>query len=111
MHPLRYHAGQIEVQEEAHSRALAGRMAGWVGPAAEFAERADMLLFAAPEASGTLAFTVVSGPAPLAQAEPGGAMRIRIPAATASRFHDGGYGGLAINLGESRRVRRTDACA
>lgn len=102
MRPLRYHAGQLEVQEEANSRALADRMAGWVGPAGEFAERADLLLFAFAGDEG-FRFAVVSGPPPLATVAAGSA--VRISAATRPMFEDGPVGGLAINLAEARRVR------
>lgn len=103
MSPLHYHAGQLAVQAEANSRDLADRMAQWVGPAGEFAERADMLVFAMPESDGHLRFAVISGPAPLATAT--GTSGIRIHAARPPHFSDGPVGGLAINLGEARRVR------
>jgi hypothetical protein len=77
-------------------------MARWVGPAGDFAERADLLVFAAPDREGVLGFSVISGRAPLVSA---GADAIRIPSAQAPFFHDGAYGALAINLGEARRVR------
>lgn len=102
MRPLQYHAGQLEVQAEANSRALADRMAGWVGPAGEFAERADLLLFAFADAV-RFRFAAVSGPPPLARVTGGSA--VRIDAAAAPAFVDGPAGGLAINLGEARRVR------
>jgi uncharacterized protein len=101
--PLQYHAGQIEVQTEANSRELADRMARWVGPAGDFAARADLLLFAAPDDAGVLQFLVVSGQAPLLSV--GGDATMHIPAARAPQFRDGMYGALAINLGEARRVR------
>lgn len=102
MRPLRYHAGQLEVQTEANSRALADRMAGWVGPAGEFAERADLLLFALASDEG-FRFAAVSGPPPLATVTGGSA--VRISEATRPTFEDGQVGGLAINLHEARRVR------
>lgn len=100
---LRYHAGQLEVQAEANSRALADRMADWVGPAGEFAERADLLVFAFGGPEGALRFAVVSGAGPLATIE--GASAVRIAAAHAQQFKPGRIGGLAINLAEARRVR------
>lgn len=103
MTPLQYHAGQIEVQEEANARRLADQMAHWVGPAFEFAERADLLLFAAPAADGTLQFDIISGPAPLVRANGDGSMQL-LPAA-AHRFRDATYGVLAMNLAEARRSR------
>lgn len=103
MTPLRYHAGQIEVQQEANSRSLADQMAHWVGPAFEFAERADLLLFAAPDAAGTLKFDLISGPPPLVRANADGSMQL-LPE-SAHRFRDAVYGVLAMNLAEARRSR------
>lgn len=106
MRPIKYHVGQLEVQAEANSRALADRMAAWVGPAGEFAERADLLLFAFADARG-FRFAAVSGPPPLAAVAGGSA--VRIEAATRPTFEDGHVGGLAINLAEARRVRLNGA--
>ena len=102
MRPLQYHHGQVEVQQEANSRDLADHMAHWVGPAAEFAERADLLVFAHRHSDGTLRFSSVSGKAPLVRMHGGSALKLHegdwsLP--------DGRVGGLAINLGERRRVR------
>lgn len=104
MPPLKYHPGQIAVQAEANTRPLADHLAHWVGPVAEFALGADMFLFAAPEEDGALHFTVLSGPAPLADVAGPDALRIGFtrsgPVPTAGRV-----GGLAISLGLARRAR------
>jgi len=89
------------VQDEANTRELAGRLAHWVGPAAEFAERADMLVFAALGEDQRLHFAAVSGPAPLLRIDGASSLRLK----TESRLQSGPVGGLAINLGEARRVR------
>ena len=101
MRPLQYHHGQLEVQDEANTRELASRMAHWVGPAAEFAERADMLVFAALGEDERLHFAGLSGPPPLIRVEGPSSLRL-----DATRLPPSGpVGGLAINLGEARRVR------
>jgi hypothetical protein len=101
MRPLQYHHGQLEVQDEANTRELAGRLAHWVGPAAEFAERADMLVFAALGDDDRLHFAAMSGPAPLLRADGSSTLRLKASGLVPS----GPVGGLAINLGEARRVR------
>jgi hypothetical protein len=102
MRALEYHRGQIEVQEEANSRDLADHMAHWVGPAVEFAEMADLLVFASQAGDGTLQLTAVSGPAPLVEMDGDSALRLTTPGL---KLPAGLVGGLAINLGERRRVR------
>jgi hypothetical protein len=102
VHALQYHHGQIEVQQEANSRDLADHMAHWVGPAGEFAELADLLVFARPAGDGRLEFTAVSGPPPLARVAGESALRLE---ASGPGLQPGRVGGLAINLGERRRVR------
>jgi hypothetical protein len=100
--PLQYHHGQIEVQQEANSSDLADHMAHWVGPAGEFAERADLLVFAQQADGGQLQFTAVSGPPPLVKVS--GSSKLRL-GASGLDMPPGRIGGLAINLGERRRVR------
>ena len=101
MRPLQYHHGQLEVQDEANTRELASRMAHWVGPAAEFAERADMLVFAAQGEDEQLHFAGLSGPAPLIRVDGQSSLRLE----ASHLLPNGPVGGLAINLGEVRRVR------
>ena len=53
---LVYHAGQIEVQEEANTRPAAENLADWVGPVGQFASVADMFLLASADEAGDLRF-------------------------------------------------------
>ena len=103
MRPLRYHEGQIEVQQEAGTRDLADRMAHWVGPAADFAARADLLLFSYEADDGALHFAAISGQPPLVEVSDASALRIA--GASGASLPAGRLGGLAINLAEQRRVR------
>ena len=100
--PLHYHAGQLAVQAEANTRILADRMANWVGPAADFALGADLLLFSHLTPVGDISFIAVFGPPPLV--ETAGSGYLRIPAAVGV-LPTGPVGGLAINLSQARRVR------
>ncbi len=101
MHPLQYHPGQVAVQQEANTRDLADHLAQWVGPAREFAERADLLVFA-HQSDGHLHFTAFSGTPPLVHAAGPSALLVD---GQSGRLRPGLLGGLAINLGEARRVR------
>ncbi len=65
MPPLTYHAGQLAIQEEAKTTHIAMRLASWIGPVAQFSCEADLLLFAMTNPDNGLAFTAVSGTAPL----------------------------------------------
>jgi len=102
MHALQYHHGQLEVQEEANSRDLADHMADWVGPAAEFAELADMLVFAHRAENGQLQLTCLSGAAPLVDVDGSSSLTIK---SRLNGLPSGRVGGLAMNLAERRRVR------
>lgn len=104
MPPLRYHAGQVAVQDEANTRALADHLAHWVGPVEEFAEQADIVVFAAPGPAGWLEATMLSGPPPLARATGPGQLAFRFPEGGAPP-PAGVVGGLVINLGLLRRAR------
>ena len=104
--PLVYHAGQIAVQEEARTRTVADRLAGWVGPVAEFSAGADMFLLATTDDDGALRFTVLSGPPGFV--EPAGRPTLRLPVPPAIVLagpEPTPCGGLAINLGVWRRAR------
>ena len=99
---LQYHAGQLEVQTEANTRKLAAQLAGWVGPVAEFATTADLILLAVQDTSGALAFTAVSGRAPLVDVAGRGTLSLPIldlPEGTRP------VGGLTIALEYSQRAR------
>jgi hypothetical protein len=101
---LVYHAGQIEVQEEANTRPAADNLAGWVGPVGQFASVADLFVLAAPDAAGDLRFAVVSGAAPLVEFEGGSVVRfagLTLPWAEV----EAKAGGIAISLPQLRRAR------
>jgi len=121
MPPLRYHQGQVEIQAEAKTTHVAEMLARWVGPVAEFAQGADLFLLAMATPAGTLAFTVLSGAAPLVEIQRDSGLRLRHqvdgPDADSElriRFKtDLGLpvtnptlcGGLVINLAQARRAR------
>lgn len=105
MPPLRYHHGQLSIQEEAKTTAVAERLAHWVGPVAEFALQADIVLLAAPDAEGTLRFSVFSGAPPLLQVTGEEPVRLRLPPLVTERLTEGRYGGLVISLATARRAR------
>lgn len=121
MPPLRYHPGQIAIQEEAKTTHVAERLAHWVGPVAEFAMGADIFLLATANPDDTLAFTVLSGAPPLVEAPGKSGLRVRhqpgesgIDTDLLIRFKpDLGphviqstpCGGLVINLAQARRAR------
>ena len=101
---LQYHAGQIEVQEEANTRPVADMLADWVGPVAEFSRMADMILLATPDDDDDLRFATVSGAAPLVEVL--GEQGLLIPELSLALQTDRVLaGGLAINLSQRRRAR------
>lgn len=101
---LRYHAGQIAVQEEARTRIVADKLAGWHGPIAEFASEADVILLATADGQGALRVATLWGPPPLAEATADGALRLAFPAGGPAP--DGGpCGGLVVNFEAARRAR------
>jgi uncharacterized protein len=107
MSPLKYHAGQLAIQTEASTLLVAEQLARWVGPVAEFARGADLVLLAAPDTQSILNFTVLSGNPPLIEPikdEYG--LRLRMPDGLAglSSFQCF-YGGLVISLANARRAR------
>lgn len=117
MPPLRYHEGQLAVQQEAKTTQIAERLAHWVGPIAEFAKISDLFLFVMAGSDKSLQFTVLSGKPPLMNARTGSDIRLQFPPDCAPRVTaPTACGGLAISLGQARRVRvnghlipRTDA--
>jgi hypothetical protein len=106
MMPLVYHSGQRAAQEEAGTVRVADKLADWVGPALQFALGADLFVLALPDAGGGLRFEVLSGEAPLVEAEDGADIVLRLPPALAGRVGSpNACGGLAISLAEARRAR------
>jgi hypothetical protein len=105
MPPLRYHEGQLSIQEEAKTTVVAERLAHWVGPVANFALEADMVLLAAPDAGGVLRFSVLSGPPPLVEIAGEEPVRLRLLGGMTGELPQGRYGGLVISLAKARRAR------
>lgn len=105
MAPLRYHAGQRSIQEEAKTTHVAEKLAHWVGPVAQFAHDADLILLAALDQAETLRFSVLSGAPPLVEVVDGPDVRLRFPAALSDRLPQGRCGGLAISMALARRAR------
>jgi hypothetical protein len=106
MKPLAYHPGQRAVQEEAGTVRVADKLADWVGPVAEFARGADLVVLALPDNGNGLRFCLLSGGAPLVSLTDGPELGLRLPAALAGHV-DGptACGGLVISLGLARRAR------
>ena len=106
MKPLAYHAGQRAVQEEAGTVRVADKLADWVGPVAEFARGADVVVLALPDNGRGLRFCLLSGGPPLVALGDGPDLRLGLPAALAGHV-DGptACGGLVISLGLARRAR------
>jgi len=106
MPPLRYHTGQIAVQEEAKTRHVADKLAHWVGPVGEFALGADLLLLATAGTDGILSFMVLSGEPPLVEVAGGSGARLRFPPSLLPLLQTPvACGGLTISLGQARRAR------
>jgi len=115
--PLKYHQGQLSIQQEAKTSMVAAKLADWVGPVVEFALGADIFLLAS-DSDGELGFTVLSGAPPLlasdgqlqrrhehGQPDEAGVLlrfprRLLPPLAAPTPC-----GGLAISLASSRRAR------
>lgn len=116
MPPLKYHQGQLSIQEEAKTTIVAARLADWVGPVVEFALGAEVFLLAL-ERDGELRFTVLSGRPPLLEVEGQSQRRhsageseesplLRFPASLVPAPQvPVPCGGLAISLATSRRAR------
>jgi len=109
MPPLKYHEGQLSIQREAKTEAVAEHLAHWVGPATAFALDADLFLFAQPDSLGVLRFTTLSGPAPLLAIGPGDDVNIQFLPELADQLPVGRCGGLAISLALARRARLNGA--
>lgn len=107
MPPLKYHSGQIALQAEAKTTLVAGQLAHWVGPVAEFAFGADMILLAAADPDKTLSFTLLSGKPPLVEPLNGSnGLHLRFTSEIAAlSLPTAYYGGLVISLANARRAR------
>lgn len=107
MPPLKYHVGQLAAQQEARTTRVAEQLAQWVGPVAEFATGADLLVFATADARGVLQIGILSGKPPLLSAhEEEGALRLELPEdMPSSMTHAEICGGLAISFATARRAR------
>ena len=102
MPPLKYHSGQIAIQTEASTTRVAEQLAHWVGPVAEFARGADLILLAAANADRSLSFSSLSGAPPLVEVFDGpDGLRLRLPDGLKPTY----YGGLVISLANARRAR------
>ncbi len=115
MQPFAYHEGQREVQREANSVACADKLSTWVGPVADFAAMADLIVLA-HRADETWRIAALSGTPPLvAMVSEAGALTMRLPTTVQGHLPDGGAcGGIVINPAMARRsrvsgvLRRTD---
>jgi hypothetical protein len=107
MPALNYHSGQLAIQNEASTTQVAAHLAHWVGPVAEFARGADLILFAASAADRTLQFSTLSGAPPLVDIlNSKDGLRLRLPGEIAQESTSPvSYGGLAISLANARRAR------
>ena len=105
MPPLKYHQGQIAIQQEASTTKIADSLAHWVGPVAEFTALSDIILFATATTDGTLGFTTLSGKPPLVRFSGGQTLRIHLPAGMTSLPANTKTGGLSINMAQARRAR------
>jgi len=107
MPPLVYHSGQLAIQIEASTTRVAEQLSHWVGPIAEFASDADLILLAAANEDGALSFTVLSGAPPLVETLNGSdGVHLRFPANLAGLPSSSTYyGGLVISLANARRAR------
>lgn len=106
MQPFQYHAGQRKVQAEANSRACADKLSTWVGPVADFARIADLIVMASTDGH-SFRVGAVSGPAPLVGAtEIAGEFMVSFPDQLAEVCGDEHpWGGIVINLAQARRSR------
>ncbi|MBL8961008.1 MAG: pyridoxamine 5'-phosphate oxidase family protein [Gemmatimonadetes bacterium] len=106
MRPFHYHDGQREVQREANSLKAADKLSTWVGPVADYANEADLIVLASADAN-TLHVAALSGPAPLATATADeGEITVSLPGDLATLLPlDRPWGGIVINPATARRSR------
>lgn len=106
MRPFDYHEGQRAVQREANSVAAADKLSRWVGPVAEYAMGADLIVLASVRGDH-IDVGALSGPPPLVRsAADDGAIVITAPSAFGEKLSVGGaWGGIVINPATARRSR------
>ncbi len=106
MQPFHYHDGQREIQGEANSVKAADKLSTWVGPVADYANEADLIVLASADAD-TLHVAALSGPAPLATATADrGDITVSLPGHLATLLPlDRAWGGIVINPATARRSR------
>ena len=106
MQPFRYHDAQRAIQREANSIQCADKLSTWVGPVAEFAAVADLIVLASQGDAG-LRIAAVSGPAPLAVArDTGDEIIIELPRSLLAVLPAGRPGGgIVIKPALARRSR------
>lgn len=106
MRPFEYHEGQREIQQEANSVAAADKLSHWVGPVAQFAREADLVVLAC-FANEALHVAAISGTPPLVHAhEHDGEIAVSLPVELADRFPlERPWGGIVINPATARRSR------
>lgn len=105
MPPLSYHQGHLAVQSEAQTTEVAERLADWIGPAAAFAECADLVVLAS-QVDGRLEFTVISGEPPVVRVANDSPFTLELADQTArNSLKPGSYGGLVISMATARRAR------
>jgi hypothetical protein len=121
MPPLKYHAGQIAIQNEAKTTHIADQLAFWIGPVVEFAREVDLIFLAMADDNGVLKFSVISGKARLIEVieettavhrfRPGEEasnhdLRLRIrPGVAPQVAAPTPCGGLVFNYANARRAR------
>jgi hypothetical protein len=104
--PFKYHDGQREVQREANSIACADKLSGWVGPVAQFAALADLVVLA-NQRDDQWRIAAISGTPPLLSiAEASDGLTLHLPADLAQWLPEGdACGGIVINPEQARRSR------
>lgn len=103
---LPYHSGQIQVQEEAQSRRVGEKLAGWTGPVGPYAITADLVLLSYAREDASLRHVALSGPPPLVKQVSD--TRLRLHDALATILHPAvgvHVGGPVITLERAERAR------
>lgn len=106
MEPYRYHEGQRAIQREANSVACADKLSAWVGPVADFARLADLVVLTRVK-DGEQGVGALSGSAPLVGARGDGPeIELVFPSCITALFPAGErLSGIVINPSLARRSR------